>query len=563
MLGASKDRLRFSQKLATICAATLLWASAGAASTTEIVTDRLAAAGWDTRAIDSVLSVHAEEFDLDAISGWLDQRLQLLARLGRYSAALRMIEEYPEYSDLFTNAPEPDVLARVIRELAVDRQDAERLLNLFIGWPSSSEIAHLQRVLDRHGSTVMMFVGSVHLHPVAEALVLSHAEQAPVAWNDWLASEFRAQAREGRIEEFIVTVETQGRALARRMESTPGFVGEFPILWRQFRELVEARPTEETRHQMLTGLLSHEGVWETLAEPFGAKALGQSEDWAPVVLLTLWGTEGWTQPLEASAPLLEPRPPIPAERRAWLLRELASDSFTMQSLAKIGIILHDVDAFWAIALDPARTDLLTCAWNKAQQRSGWNGAEAVPTELISQFDALAVLTARGLRRMCREEPSIFIKAMPGYQGIRVIGNLIEGAPIDPWDVVAFGTEFYVFARYAGLISRGMRFARPQALGLGPRMSLDYLHTQREALALGQQNAVAPRLIAGRMRDFVLVRGGSLAPVPRMMSRGGQFMSRETLQNLAAEGILTSDFSRRVIRHFRCAGPMSEEDPGCH
>lgn len=542
--------------------ATLLWTSAEAASTVAIVTDRLAEAGWGTRAIDSVLSVHAEEFDLDSISGWLDQRLHLFSRLGRYPAALRMIEEYPEYSDLFANAPEPDLLARTIREAAVDRRDTERLLNLFIGWPSSREIAHLQRVLDRHGSTVVMFVGSAHLHPVTEALVLSHAERAPLVWNDWLASEFRVQSREDRLEEFIVTVETQGRALARRMENTPGFVGEFPILWRQFRELVESQPSEEARHQMLTGLLSHEGVWETLAEPFGAKALGQSEDWVPVVLLTLWGTEGWTQPLEASGPLLDYRPPMAADRRVWVLRELASDNPARRSLAEIGITLHDVDGFWAIALDPARTDLLNCAWGKAQQRSGWNGAEEISAKLISEFDALATLSERGLRRMCKDEPSIFIRAMLGYPTIHVIGNLIEGAPINTWDVVAFGAEFFVFARYAGLIARGTRIAGPPALMLGPRMSLDYLHTQRKALALGQRNAVAPRLIDGRSRDFVMVRDGWLAPVPRMMSQAGQFLSRETLQNLAADGILSHDFPQRVILHFRCAGPLSDEDPRC-
>lgn len=362
-----------------------LWVSVATASTAELVTDRLAAAGWGRDAIAAVLSVHSEELEIDERSGWLAQRLELLARLGRYPAALRMVEEYPEYADLFANAPEPSALARVIRELAVDRQDVARLLNLFIGWSSPSEVALLQRVLERHGATLMVFVGSVHLHAVAEALVLSHAEGSPRAWTDWLASEFRAQARADHLVEFIATVETQGRAISRKMEESPGFQREFPYLWRNFRELVEGEATDEDRLQMLSSLLSHEGVWATLAEPHGARALANAGDWVPTLLLTLWGTEGWTRPAEAAGPLLEHWQPMPPERRAWLLNAIASDNEARRSLGEIGAVLHLSDAFWAIALDLERADLLDCSLRFARQQSGWDGSDEVPAEFLERL----------------------------------------------------------------------------------------------------------------------------------------------------------------------------------
>lgn len=319
--------MRAGRTVAAACAAVLLSASAVLASASELTRDRLGDAGWSEGAINALLSVHADEFELDASSGWLPQRLEHLARLGRHPSALRMIEAFPEFTDLFANAAEPGALARVIGDLSLDRQETERLLNLFIGWPSRSEAAHLQRVLEAHGRTVMNFADTIHLYPVVEALVLAQAEQAPSAWRDWVAAELRRSARIGQVEETLVVIETQGRAIARRMETQPGFADEFPYLWTSFRELVETHSSEEERHTVLTGLLSHEGIWETLAEPFGTAALSRIEaDWMPELLLALWGTDGWTQPVEATGRLFEHRGPMPAARRAWLLAELAADN---------------------------------------------------------------------------------------------------------------------------------------------------------------------------------------------------------------------------------------------
>lgn len=151
---------RIIRTLAAVVAASLMLTSVVNASVSDVVRGRLLAAGWGAAALDALLEVHAEEFEFDARSGWLSHRLEFLARLGRHPTALRMVENFPEYADLFANAAEPNSLAQVIGDLSADRTDRGRLLNLFIGWRSRSEIEHLHRVLERHGSTVMVLIAT-------------------------------------------------------------------------------------------------------------------------------------------------------------------------------------------------------------------------------------------------------------------------------------------------------------------------------------------------------------------------------------------------------------------
>lgn len=555
---------RVARTLATAAAASLLLTSAAIASVSDVVRGRLLAAGWGPSSVDALLETHMQEFEIDAQSGWLPERLEVLARLGRHPAALRMVENFPEYTDLFANAVEPNALAQVIGSLSADRTDQERLLNLFIGWPSRSEIRHLHQVLERHGSTVMTFVDSAHLFAVTETLVLAHAEQAPQSWADWVAAELRRPMLPERLDETLVAISTHGPAIARLMEEKPGFAAAFPGHWSDFRQLLDETASEGARVEMLTGLLSHEGIWLTLSEPFGAAALARVHaDWVPELLLVLWGTEGWVQPIEAAGQLLEPRGPMPPERRIWLLTGFAAEEAEKRSLGEWGLMLSDADAFWAIALDPARADLLHCALMRATGESSWDGTAESLGRFHSSLDRLADLTPRGLRRYCRAEDPLLVRALPGYIAVNVIRDLWEGAPVGSLDVVSTATEFYLFQRYAALLVRGARGLSPEALRLAPRMSLDHLRTQRVAAASRERHAIVPRPISGRGRAFVLVEGGWLAPIPRhILLREGVFLTREALQNLAAEGIAVSDFTQRVILHFRCAGTVSGEDPRC-
>jgi len=538
--------------------------SAAIASVSDVVRDRLLAAGWSPASVDTLLEMHMREFEIDAQSGWLPERLELLARLGRQPAAIRLLEAFPEYADLFANAAEPNALAQVISDLSADRSDRERLLNLFIGWPSRSEIDHLHQVLERYGSTVMAFVDSAHLFAVTETLVLAHAERAPQSWADWVAAELRRSMRPEHLDETLVAISTHGPAIARLMEAQPGFSAAFPQHWSDFRQLLDAAASEDARVEMLTGLLSHEGIWLTLTEPFGAAALARIHaDWVPELLLVLWGTEGWMRPLEAAGELLEARGPMPSERRTWLLRGLAAEEAERRSLAEWGLMLSDFDAFWAIALDTARADLLHCVLMRATAESSWDGSAESLGLLNSSLNWLADLTPRGLRRYCRPEDPLLVRALPGYVTVNVIRDLWEGAPIGPLDVVSTATEFYLLPRYAALLVRGARGISPEALRLAPRMSLDHLRTMRIAAASGERHAIIPRPMSGRGRAFVLVEGGWLAPIPKhIVLREGVFLTRETLQNLAAEGIAVSDFTQRVILHFRCASTVTREDPRC-
>lgn len=551
--------------LATAAAVSLLLTSATFASVSDAVRSRLFEAGWGAAALDALLEMHAPEFEIDTRSGWLPQRLEVLARLGRYPAALRLVEAFPDYVDLFANAAEPNALAQVIGDLAADRTDQARLLNLFIGWPSRSEIGHLHQVLERHGSTVMAFVDSAHLFAVTETLVLAHAERAPQSWADWVAAELRRPMRPERLDETLVAISTHGPAIARLMEAKPGFAAAFPGHWSDFRQLLDETASEDARVEMLTGLLSHEGVWLTLSEPFGAAALARIHaDWVPELLLVLWGTEGWVQPVEVAGELLEPRGPMPLERRIWLLAGLAAEEAERRSLGEWGLMLFEADAFWAIALDPTRTDLLHCVLMRATQDASWDGTPETLDQLHASLNRLVDLSPSGLRRHCRSDDPLLVRALPGYPAVNVIRDLWEGAPIGALDVVFTATEFYLVHRYAALLVRGARGLSPAALRLGPRMTLDHLRTQRVAVVSGERNAVAPRPLSGRGRAFLLVEGGWLAPIPRdILLREGVFLTRETLQNLAAEGIAVSDFTQRVILHFRCAGTVSGEDPRCH
>lgn len=559
------SKSRITRTLATAAVASLVLASTALADVSDLIRGRLVAAGWGAATVDALLEMHTREFEIDARSGWLPQRLELLARLGRHPAALRMVETFPEYADLFVNAAEPNALAQVIGGLSADRTDRERLLNLFIGWPSRSEIGHLHQVLERHGSTLMAFVDSRHLFAVTETLVLAHAEQAPQSWTDWVAAELRRPMRPEQLDETLVAISTHGPAIARLMEAQPGFAAAFPRHWSDFRQLLGETASEEARVEMLTGLLSHEGVWQTLSEPFGTAALARTHaDWVPELLLVLWGTKGWVQPVEAAGELLEPRGPMPPERRIWLLTGLAAEESERRSLGEWGLMLSDTDAFWAIALDPARVDLLNCVLTRAKGESSWDGTTESLGRLHSSLDRLADLTPRGLRRYCRADDPLLVRALPGYHSVNVMRDLWEGAPVGPLDVVSTVTEIYFLPRYAALLVRGARVLSPAALRLAPRMSLDHLRTQRAAAASGERYAVALRPMSGRGRAFVLVKGGWLAPIARrhILMREDVFLSRETLENLAAEGIVGSDFTQRVILHFRCAGTFSGEDPQC-
>lgn len=475
-----------------------------------------------------------------------------------------MVENFPEYADLFANAAEPNSLAQVIGDLSADRTDRGRLLNLFIGWRSRSEIEHLHRVLERHGSTVMAFVDSAHLFAVAETLVLAHAEQAPQPWADWIAAELSRPMRPEHLDETLVAISTHGRAIARLMETKPGFAAAFPRHWSHFRQLLDETASEAVRMKMLTGLLSHEGVWLTLNEPFGVAALARIDvDWLPEILFVLWGTDGWVQPVEAAGELLEARGPLPLERRIWLLTGLAAEETERRSLAEWSLMLSDADAFWAIALDTARADLLHCVLVRATAESSWDGSAESLASLNSSLSRLATLTPRGLRRYCRDDDPLLVRALPGYLAVNVIRDLWEGSPVRPLDVVSTATEFYLLQRYAALLVRGARGLSSEALRLAPRMSLDHLRTQRIAVASGERYAIIPRPMSGRGRAFVLLEGGWLAPFPRhAILREGAFLTREALQNLAAEGIAGSDFTQRVILHFRCASPVVGEDPRC-
>lgn len=554
-----------ARTLAPAAAASLLLTSAAIASVSDVVRGRLLAAGWGTPTVDALLEMHTLEFEIDAQSGWLPERLEFLARLGRHPAALRMVEAFPEYADLFANAAEPNALAQVISSLSADRRDRERLLNLFIGWPSRSEIGHLHQVLERHGSTVMAFVDSAHLFAVTETLVLAHAERAPQSWADWVAAELRRPMRPEHLDETLVAISTHGPAIARLMEVKPGFAAAFPGHWSDFRQLLNATASADARVEMLTGLLSHEGIWLTLGEPFGAGALARIHaDWVPELLIVLWGTEGWVQPLEAAGELLEPRGPMSSERRIWLLRGLAAEEAERRSLGEWGLMLSDADAFWSIALDPARSDLLHCFLMRATGESSWDGTAESLGRLQSSLDHLADLTPSGLRRYCRAEDPLLVRALPGYIAVNVIRDLWEGAPVGPLDVVSTATEFYLLPRYAALLVRGARGLSSEALRVAPRMSLDHLRTQRVAAASGERHAIIPRPMSGRGRAFVLVESGWLAPIPKhILLREGVFLTRETLQNLAAEGIAVSDFTQRVILHFRCASTVTGEDPRCN
>lgn len=553
-----------ARTLAAAALASLVVTSAAFADVSDLVRGRLVAAGWGAATVDALLEMHTREFEIDARSGWLPQRLEFLARLGRHPAALRMVETFPEYADLFANAAEPNALAQVIRDLSANRQDQVRLLNLFIGWPSRSEIGHLHRVLERHGSTLIRFVDSTQFFAVTEALVLAHAERAPSAWTDWIATELRKPMRPEQLDETLLVISTHGRPIARLMEVEPGFAAAFPTYWSDFRQLLDATASEDAREEMLTGLLSHEGIWLTLAESFGTAALARSDrDLLPGLLLTLWGTEGWVQPVEAAGQLLEHRAPMVPERRVWLLERLASDEAERRGLSEWGVILFDADAFWAIALDPARTDLLHCVLMRATQDASWDGTPETLDRLHASLNRLVDLTPSGLRRHCRSDDPLLVRALPGYVIVSVVGDLWAGAPIGAFDVVSTATEFYLVHRYAALLVRGARGLSPAALRLGPRMTLDHLRTQRVAVVSGERNAVAPRPLSGRGRAFLLVEGGWLAPIPQdLLLREGVFFTRETLQNLAAEGIAVSDFPARVILHFRCAGTASVEDPRC-
>lgn len=556
---------RIARALVSAAAVTLFLTSAAFADVSDLVRGRLVAAGWGTAAMDALLEMHTREFEIDAQSGWLPQRLELLARLGRHPAALRMVETLPEYVDLFANAAEPNALAQAIEGLSADTMDRERLLNLFLGWPSRSEIDHLHQVLERYGSTVMAFVDSAHLFAVTETLVLAQAERLPQTWVDWIAAELRRPMLPEHLDETLVAISTHGPAIARLMEAKPGFAAAFPRHWSDFRQILSEAASEDVRMQMLTGLLSHEGLWLTLSEPFGVAALTRIHaDWVPELLLVLWGTEGWVRPYEATGELLEPRGPMAPERRIWLLTGLAAEEAERRSLAEWGLMLSDFDAFWAIALDTARADLLHCVLMRATAESSWDGSAESLGLLNSSLNWLADLTPRGLRRYCRPEDPLLVRALPGYVTVNVIRDLWEGAPIGPLDVVSTATEFYLLPRYAALLVRGARGISPEALRLAPRMSLDHLRTMRIAAASGERHAIIPRPMSGRGRAFVLVEGGWLAPIPKhIVLREGVFLTRETLQNLAAEGIAVSDFTQRVILHFRCASTVAREDPRCH
>lgn len=540
----------------------LVFGAEVAASTQDLIADRLSKAGWDGGAIDAVISLHSKEFDLDAQAGWLEPRLERLARLGRYPEALRMVVRYPEYLDLFVNAAEPGALARVIREIALDRQETERLLNLFIGWPTRTEIGYLQNVLDRHRETVGRFVGTPDLHDVAQVLVLLEAAGAPRAWQDWVATELRSQDSSDRLDEFLVVVELHGGAIARLMEEQPGFENDFPRLWRLFRDLLESRENEEARIQMLAGLLSHRDLWRTLALPHGYQALSNATDWAPVLLLILWGTEGWTQPLEAVGPMLEFREPMTPERQSWLLRELASDDETRRSLAQFGANLRDPEAFWVFALDPSRSEYLDCALMFAQQKSRWDGTSDVPEDFFIRLREYSLLNADALRRMCSDPPSILVRALPGYATVKLVRDLWTGVPIDLMDVVSTASEFYTPSRYL-LMLRSGSWATDDMLRITTRMSLDHRRTLRATVSAGGAKAVVPRRIVGRPQGFVIVSDGWLAPVSREnLAQVGGFITEEMLSNLALEGVTGNDFVRSVIIHFRCADSSGSDDPRC-
>lgn len=547
------------------CAAIVLLASEAFGSVADTVRTRLIDSGWSAPAIESLLETHESEFELDARSGWLPQRLEHFSRLGRHRAAVRMIEAFPEFADLFANAAEPGRLAEVINDLATDRQDRARLLNLFIGWHSRSEITHLQNVLDLYGPSLMAFADSDRLFSVAEALALGQAEQAPDDWTEWVAAELRkAGSDPEKFEVTLVAITTHGAAIAHYFESEPGYAAAFPDYWSMFRHLVESQPTQEARAKMLTGLLSHEGLWLTLAEPFGAAALSRTAiDQVPGLLLALWGSEGWVQPAEASGPLLGYGAPMLPERRAWLLNALAAGEEQRRSLGEWGVFLPYAEAFWSIALDPERTDLLPCVLVEAQLESSWDGTPETIDDFLASLDDLAALLPAGLRRHCKDDAPMLVRAIPGYYFVKVIGNLWAGAPVEPLDIASTATELYALPRYAALLVRGARAVTPEALRLGPLMTLDHLRTQSAAHGLGGQRAVRPRPIAGRARAFVLVDGGWLAPVPRHGAlHEGQRLVRETLENLAAEGLSGSDAAQRVILHFRCAAPIANEDPQC-
>ncbi len=543
-------------------AATAFSAATVPAATPDVVMDQLIKAGWDRKSVAAVVAVHSVEFDLDAQAGWLERRLERLARLARYPDALRMVEQHPEYADLFVNAPEPDALARAIREIALDREDVARLLNLFIGWSTRSEIGHLQKVLERYGGTISRFVGAPELHDVAQALVLSQASGAPRAWQDWVASELPSQDSSSRLDEFLTIVELHGGAIARFMERQPGFEDDFPRLWGLFRDLLATQRNDEARGRMLGGLLSHQHMWLTLAHPYGNKVLLRAKDWAPNLLLTLWGTEGWVQPLEAAGPLLERKGPISPERRSWLIRGLASDDHSEQSLAEFGVMLHDTEAFWDVALDPERSDYLQCVLKLAQEDSGWNSSLEKPKGFIEAFRKRASLPVAALKRLCSPQPSILVRALPGYPTVKLLRDLFAGVPIDFVDVVSSASDLYVPSRYLMLLRPGTLLG-DDALRIATRMSLDYRQTFRRAV-LGKNQSVVPRRLFGKAQGFVLVSDGWLAPVPRdALRREGGFITRETLENLAIEGVANNDFASVVIMHFRCADSSGSGDPRCN
>jgi len=548
---------------AAFCLAALFISSVATADTTETVRFRLAQSGWGNEAINSLLSIHAEEFSLDARSGWLNSRLDRLAGLGRHRSILRIIEQFPEYADLFVNAAKPEMLARTLSDLAIDSRDMGRLLNLFIGWSSRAEIEHLQQVLESHGASIMFFADSAELYLVAEALALSHTEGAPLAYLDWLAIELRRHRSEHRLEEILVVNETHGRVIAGRM-ADPNFAIEFPFLWRQFRGLLNG--TTYDREHFFSGLLSHAGVWDTLSQPNGAAALQHSKEWASLLLFTLWGSAGWTQPAEAAGPLLEFRDMLRPETREWLLRTNASSDDATRALGKWGLLLYDSDDFWEMTLDSKRSPYLSCILADAERQSGWNGSGEMASVFRDRLKQLANLEDTAVTRMCRPSDSMFMRALPGYFAVTLIGDLWAGVPITALDVVSTGSDLYGPGRYALLLGRGVRFATVEGLRLGARMPLDHLLTQRAITSSGQVAAISPRPLGGIARNYVILQTGLLAPVPREMLReSGLFFTKETLQNLAVDGLMTAEATQRVVVHFKCAGQNlhGSEDPRCN
>lgn len=507
--------------------------------------------GWDPVYAEMIADSLEISFELHDAVGTLDDRIRELRRLNGSADAQRLAVLHPGYLDAFLIAPDEYVSA--LNALGSDQMGEEQLLAALLRRPSNEGIKDSVSLFKRYGPDLVRLAPEPGFLDLFEALSWVADEPGPPELYGWLGRRLREMRPED------ITMMTELFLTHRGSLRNDSYSAILEDSWMVLRRLRGTNPG------LADLLLEHRDVWPMLGAPGFVDAMGVQfrldRAQAQRFLIFLLGARGARYEMSGEMPWSNP---LPDDFRATALR-IAEDNDGVV----VGAMFQwrGEGAFWRFASDEQKRNFIPCLVQKEAND---------PARLGKYLET----PARALAQICRPEPSMLVRVLPGSGAYLAAVKAWNGAPLDTTDILGAGLDTFDIALIvvpgAGSAVKGLgMFGRLIAPSKGA--IVEWVESTTKTIVVSgirsELTAAAEReasnfalgvLNSGVGRTFGIGAETVLEAMQRnpQTSRAIRYLLGDKVDELAVGHALEYAVSTEIFRCFRLPEVQREDDQIC-